>query len=177
MTADATSRSTRVSMKHGPPTFNGIEWLSTPLDYGFRSRLSSAAPRIASQNLPLFSRSELKTMIDTAHALRTKVAAHAVLDSTIRTLVELGVDSIEHGHLMEDGALYALRNSKGKTTWNPTLATFSRFGPYSEIWKDAKRTFQRALEIGGIKIACGGDTGSSNSRSQCSCWPLMITNL
>lgn len=103
-------------------------------------------------------------MIDTAHSLGTKVAAHAVRDDTIQTLVELGVDSIEHGSWMkEEGALRALQSSHGKTVWNPTLAIFSHSGgsyPRGPEWKTIKQGFQAALRMGGITIACGGDTGT-----------------
>ncbi|KAG9026234.1 hypothetical protein FRB95_009072 [Tulasnella sp. JGI-2019a] len=129
-------------------------------DYGFRSRNSNVAPNTAATSWPLFSTPELRVMIDTAHSLGTKVCAHAIRDDTIQTLVELGADSIEHGTFMKEGALRVLQGSQGKTVWNPTLATFSRRGPYSEQWKDTKRTFQAALEMGGITMACGGDTGT-----------------
>lgn len=127
-----------------------------------RSRLESFAPRTANFSFPTFSRGELKALIDTAHSLGTKICAHAVSDSTIKLLIELGIDSIEHGYLMtESGALKALQDCDGRTKWNPTLASFRLRGLYSDsICKTSKETFQKALRMGGIGFATGGDTGT-----------------
>jgi imidazolonepropionase-like amidohydrolase len=45
----------------------------------------------------LFSDEEVKTIIDTAHALGLKVAAHAHGKAAIDAAIRLGIDSIEHG--------------------------------------------------------------------------------
>ncbi|KAG8852493.1 hypothetical protein FRB96_008681 [Tulasnella sp. 330] len=127
-----------------------------------RSRLEAVSPRTGNYSFPTFTREEFKALIDTAHSLGTKICAHAISDSTIKLLIELGIDSIEHGYLMtETGALKALQDSNGRTKWNPTLATFRLGGLYPDsTCNAAKRAFQKALKMGGISFATGGDTGT-----------------
>ncbi|KAG8924684.1 hypothetical protein FRC02_010265 [Tulasnella sp. 418] len=138
----------------------GVDWIKIYADYPFRSRLSSVSPKQARKDLPLFSEKELKAMIDTAHSLGVKVAAHTLESSTIRTLIPLGIDSIEHGLLMDEDTLKLLRDTNGRTTWVPTLAVCTPVGPMPRLFEQASRTFANALKIGNIKIACGGDTGT-----------------
>jgi imidazolonepropionase-like amidohydrolase len=62
--------------------------------------------------LQLMEDDEMKAVIDTAHSLRMKVAAHAHGKQAIDHAVTLGVDSIEHGSYA-DQASYALMTAKG----------------------------------------------------------------
>ena len=55
---------------------------------------------------------ELKSIIDTAHQLKKKVTAHAYSTETIRLLVRLGIDGIEHGSLLDDPELIAEMEEK-----------------------------------------------------------------
>lgn len=77
-------------------------------------------------------------MIETAHALGVKVAAHASRAETCRTLVDLGVDCIEHGLFMDKETLLAVKNSPQRVIWTPTLATFAEDGPYSQFMPFSK---------------------------------------
>jgi imidazolonepropionase-like amidohydrolase len=70
-------------------------------------------------NLQLMSDDEIKAVIDTAHALGLKVAAHAHGKQAIDHTVALGVDSIEHGSFADAGS-YALMKQHG-TYLVPTL--------------------------------------------------------
>ena len=74
-------------------------------DYPARSRISSVAPELAARANPLFTSAELSTIIESAHTKGVKVAAHAVHGSTIKQISDLGVNSIEHGTFMDEGAL------------------------------------------------------------------------
>ena len=69
--------------------------------------------------LQLMSDDEIKAVIDTAHALGMKVAAHAHGKLAIDHTVMLGVDSIEHGSFADAGS-YALMKQHG-TYLVPTL--------------------------------------------------------
>ena len=53
--------------------------------------------------VPAYTRDEIAFAIDEAHTLGMKVAAHAMGGPAMRWAVEAGVDSIEHGNLLEDG--------------------------------------------------------------------------
>lgn len=52
-----------------------------------------------------FTRDEIQSIIDTAHALGRRVAAHAHGAAGINAALEAGVDSIEHGSFMDDRSI------------------------------------------------------------------------
>jgi imidazolonepropionase-like amidohydrolase len=70
--------------------------------------------------LQLMADDEIKAVIDTAHALGMKVAAHAHGKEAIDHTVALGVDSIEHGSFA-DAQSYALMKQHG-AWFVPTLS-------------------------------------------------------
>ena len=70
-------------------------------------------------NRQLMADDEIKAVIDTAHALGLKVAAHAHGKQAIDTAVRLGVNSIEHGSFA-DAESYKLMKQHG-TYLVPTL--------------------------------------------------------
>ena len=57
--------------------------------------------------LQLMADDEIKAVIDTAHSLGMKVAAHAHGKQAIDHAIALGVDSIEHGSYADAGVLRA----------------------------------------------------------------------
>jgi imidazolonepropionase-like amidohydrolase len=61
-----------------------------------------------------FSLDEMKAIVDEAHRYGKKVAAHAHGTDGIKTAVRAGVDSIEHGTLLDDEAV---RMMKEHGTW------------------------------------------------------------
>jgi imidazolonepropionase-like amidohydrolase len=61
----------------------------------------------------------MKAIVADAHRLGRKVAAHAHGAEGVRWASEAGVDSIEHGHLMDDAAIATLK--KNGTYLVPTL--------------------------------------------------------
>ena len=70
-------------------------------------------------NLQLMADDEIKAVIDTAHSLGMKVAAHAHGRDAINAAVRLGVDSIEHGSF-GDASSYQLMKQHG-TYLVPTM--------------------------------------------------------
>ena len=70
-------------------------------------------------NASQFTLEEMKAIVADAHRLGRKVAAHAHGAEGVRWASEAGVDSIEHGHLMDDAAI-ATRKKNG-TYLVPTL--------------------------------------------------------
>lgn len=152
-------------------------------DYRYRSQISDVSPEIARTSFANFNRDELKAMVDTAHSVGVKVAVHASTASVIETVLDLGVDTVEHGQDLldtsrgEDEADVIKKWAEpGKnTTWVPTLAVYYSIAQLgwpgaAENWERAKKSFQAVLKRGdtqdavtdgkGIKIACGGDTGA-----------------
>ncbi len=73
--------------------------------------------------VPAYSREEIAAAIDEAHTLGLKVAAHAIGGPAMRWAIELGIDSIEHANLMEDGDVDQFVNH-GTTLSDPNLQLF-----------------------------------------------------
>ncbi len=119
---------------------------------------------------PQMTDEELTAVIDEAHRLGRKTAAHAHGDAAARAAVRAGIDSIEHGSFLTDETL-ALMKAKG-TFLVPTLLAgewtggrAQKFPP--EIAVKAKAAFaarsdmfRRALKSG-VKIAFGTDSAVS----------------
>ena len=70
-------------------------------------------------NASQYTLEEMKAIVTDAHRLGRKVAAHAHGAEGVRWASEAGVDSIEHGHLMDDAAIATLK--KNGTYLVPTL--------------------------------------------------------
>jgi len=109
---------------------------------------------------------ELAAIVDEAHRLGRRVAAHAHPDAAARSAVRAGVDSIEHGSFLTEETLQLM---KAKGTWLvPTLLAGEWVGGKTdklppEIAVKAKAAiaarsdaFRRALKSG-VKIAFGTD--------------------
>jgi len=112
---------------------------------------------------------EIQAVVKTAHGMGKKVASHAHAAEGVRRSIEAGVDSIEHGHMMDDAAI-ALFLQKG-TYLVPTVALCAynmenlAKSPMPEF---NKRKMKMVCDVGvenirkaikaGVKIAFGTDT-------------------
>ncbi|KDQ31608.1 hypothetical protein PLEOSDRAFT_25102 [Pleurotus ostreatus PC15] len=162
----------------------GADWIK--VHYRVLSRLSvSSSTSLAKLSVPTFSTSEMEAIISTAHGVASpisnkpaiRVAAHATNYATVKTLLELGVDSIEHGTDIGETKVETIAHlfQESGATWVPTLAAYytlaggqsSRAGEL-DAWARGERTFRAALPyISGdrsactprIRVAVGGDTG------------------
>lgn len=121
---------------------------------------------------PQLTQEEMNAIVDEAHRLRKKVAAHAHGAEGAKTAIRAGVDSIEHGSFLDDEALRMMKE-KG-TFLVPTLlageyvagkATVRHYPP--EIEAKAKAAvavrsdmFRKAVRMG-VKIAFGTDSSVS----------------
>jgi len=120
---------------------------------------------------PQLTQAELDALVDEAHALRRKTAAHAHGATGAKRAIRAGIDSIEHGTFMDDEALDMMK-ARG-TVWNPTLAATwwlsqeLERGHYlpPEIAAKARTaidaihaTFRKGLAKG-VKIGFGTDAG------------------
>src|SRR5437660_6287308 len=70
-------------------------------------------------NASQFTLEEMKAIVAEAHRLGRKVAAHAHGAEGVRWASDAGVDSVEHGHLMDDASIATLK--KNGTYLVPTL--------------------------------------------------------
>ncbi|KAF8971879.1 hypothetical protein BDZ97DRAFT_1913765 [Flammula alnicola] len=151
----------------------GADWIKIYADYSCRSRMAEVSSSLGPQQIATFNKEELWAMISAAHARGVKVCAHANTWGAIDNLLDLGVDSIEHGSELYDKPagdntlLRKFTKANGTTTWVPTLAAYytifvtSRGGSeYARRrWETCKATFEEALKARMENIACGGDTG------------------
>jgi imidazolonepropionase-like amidohydrolase len=113
---------------------------------------------------PQLSQAELDALVDEAHALRRKAAAHAHGAEAAKRAIRAGIDSIEHGTFLDDEAL-RMMHDKG-VFLVPTLTTRvglaeSKFPPLVQAKADRALKQQdsmvkRALALG-VKIALGTD--------------------
>jgi imidazolonepropionase-like amidohydrolase len=127
-----------------------------------------------SGDLQQFSDQEMKSIVDTAHLLGMKVAAHAHGKQGMEAAIKAGVDSIEHGTYLDAETIAMLKKYgtylvptiiAGKTVaemakkpgaLHPSVrAKAARIGPLIQD------SFRRAY-AGGVKIAFGTDSGVSN---------------
>ncbi len=138
--------------------------------------------------LQLMADDEIKAVIDTAHALGMKVAAHAHGEGAINRAVELGVDSIEHGSYGDEKS-YALMKAHG-TYLVPTMLVGARVYQHAKDHPEDLNpsTAGKALVIGpllkknlhdayaaGVKIAFGTDTfGLSNHGENAQEFAIMV---
>jgi imidazolonepropionase-like amidohydrolase len=121
--------------------------------------------------LQLMADDEIKAVIDTAHSLGMKVAAHAHGKQAIDHTIALGVDSIEHG-TYADAESYKLFKAHG-TYFVPTMLVGAKVYEHAKTHPEDLNpsTVQKALTVvpymlknmhnayaAGVKIAFGTDT-------------------
>ena len=118
---------------------------------------------------PQLTQEELNAIVDEAHALRLKTAAHAHGAEGAKRAIRAGIDSIEHGSFLDDEALNLMKQ-RG-TYYVPTLMAAQGLSeqmakgvaipPPILVKANAAiaaihQTFQKALGMG-IKIGLGTD--------------------
>lgn len=106
---------------------------------------------------------EIQAIVATAHLVGLKAAAHAYSPIAIKEAVRAGVDSIEHGFLLDDEGIAMMK--KAGTFLVPTLSAsypppvFRIPDPPSVRLRNEYRAFERAYAAG-LKIAFGTDAGT-----------------
>lgn len=108
-----------------------------------------------------FTDEEAKAIVEEAHRLGKKVAAHAIGSDGIAAALRAGVDTVEHGDGLTD-ALMEEMVRKG-TYWVPTLTVGlyvapGRGGNWQKMADLQRENFGKALKKG-VKIALGTDAG------------------
>ena len=108
-----------------------------------------------------FTDEEAKAIVDEAHRIGKKVAAHAIGSDGIAAALRAGVDTIEHG----DGLTDALMDEMARRGiyWVPTITVGvyvapGRAGNWPKMAELQKENFSKAMKKG-VKIALGTDAG------------------
>jgi imidazolonepropionase-like amidohydrolase len=139
---------------------HGADWIKV---YADRSYFLQKDGSLSS--IPTFTRDEMKAIVDEAHRLRHKVAAHAMARPGIENALAAGVDSIEHGIAIPDDLLDVMVRNNVYLCPTLTVTEFVAPGRAAEgrpIWAKIpelhRDSFARALRKG-VKIAFGTDVG------------------
>jgi imidazolonepropionase-like amidohydrolase len=112
-----------------------------------------------------FTEEEMKALVDEAHRLGRRVAAHAMGWEGIDAALRMGADSIEHGYGMDGGLMD--RMVKQGTYWCPTIyvgvyVAEGRAAAGAPIWLTMRDLEAKAFNLAvrkGVKIAYGTDAG------------------
>jgi imidazolonepropionase-like amidohydrolase len=119
-------------------------------------------------NASQYTLEEMKAIVAEAHRLGRKVAAHAHGAQGVQLASEAGVDSIEHGHLMDDASIATVK--KNGTYVVPTLylmdwhrenAAKTNMPDFMKkkmetVSAQGQKNLKRAFEAG-VKVAFGTD--------------------
>lgn len=134
----------------------------------------------------LMTNDEMRSAVETAHALGMKVAAHLYPAAAIENAVRAGVDSVEHGSFAT-AQTFALMKEHG-TYLVPTLTVYDLFyevardhpdllapgTPAKELANDLLPKKNLALAVkSGVKIAYGTDIGEGDHAHE---FGLLIAN-
>ena len=108
-----------------------------------------------------FTDDEARAIVDEAHRLGRRVAAHAIGSDGIAAALRAGVNTIEHGDGMTDSLIDVLV-AKG-VYWVPTVTVaYYVAGPRGGVWgpmvEHQRRAFTRGVKKG-VRIVLGTDVG------------------
>jgi imidazolonepropionase-like amidohydrolase len=108
-----------------------------------------------------FTDEEAKAIVDEAHRLGKKVAAHAIGSDGIAAALKAGVDTIEHGDGLTDSELDEM--ARRGIYWVPTITVGlyvapGRAGAWPKMAQLQRDNFPKANKKG-VKIALGTDAG------------------
>lgn len=119
---------------------------------------------------PQLTQAELDAIVDEAHRLRRKTAAHAHGALGAKIAIRAGIDSIEHGSFLDDEALRMMKE-RG-TYFVPTLLAGEYVGAKARTFPpeiaakgkaahDARSTAMRKAIQMGVRVAFGTDSAVS----------------
>lgn len=138
---------------------HGADWIKVYADRSYYQTSDGSF-----RSLPNFTPDEMRAIVDEAHRTRRRVAAHSMTPTGHEIALGAGVDSIEHGTVLDDAAIKTMA-ARG-VYWCPTLTVLDFVaGPRSvtnPIWSALRtavqESFRKAYKAG-VKIAVGSDAG------------------
>jgi len=135
---------------------HGADWIKYYSDHGY-----FFTPDGVLHSHVNFRDDEARAIVEEAHRIGHKVAAHAIGSDGIAAALRAGVDSIEHGDGFTDELLdEAVKNG---VYWCPTITVGAyvapgRGGAWNPMVEAEKKVFQKAMQKH-IKIVMGTDVG------------------
>jgi imidazolonepropionase-like amidohydrolase len=149
--ADEIAKAVRHQVAHG------ADWIKVYADY----RVGDTG-----EIRPTFSQEELTVLVETAHSLGRKVAAHAAHDVGMTRAANAGVDTIEHGFggTRPTFALLAKKNIALLPTLTVVEAISEYFLGYARGQEPSERMTEAAQGFANARaedviIGCGSDVG------------------
>ncbi len=114
---------------------------------------------------------ELKTICEEAHRFDLKVASHAIGRQGILNSIKAGVDTIEHGHFLDEKMVTEM--IEHQISWIPTLYIYQQIAREENIplyaREKAEKVIARHEEAfksffnSGVRIGAGSDAGACNT--------------
>jgi imidazolonepropionase-like amidohydrolase len=134
----------------------GADWIKYYSDRRYRFE-----PDGVLHSMVNFTDDEAKAIVDEAHRLGKKVAAHAIGSDGIAAALRVGVDTIEHGDGLTDALMEEM--ARRGVYWVPTLTVGlyvapGRGGNWQKMADLQRENFSKAIKKG-VKIALGTDAG------------------
>ncbi len=135
-----------------------------------------------------FTPEEMRTIVETAHGLGRKVAAHSHAAEGTKAALQAGVDSIEHGSFLDDEAIALLKKTGAylvPTELAPVAALAqARAGflppatiPKAEAAAAAMVDSHRRAQKAGVKFAFGTDSGVSKHGINAQEFALLVNEI
>jgi imidazolonepropionase-like amidohydrolase len=139
----------------------GADWIKYYSDHGY-----FYGPDGVLHSHVNFTDAEAKAIVDEAHRIGKKVAAHAIGNDGIAAALRAGVDTIEHGDGLSAPQMEEM--ARRGIYWVPTIAVGAyvasgREGNWPKMVDTEKAAFQLALKKG-VKIVLGTDAGGFDWR-------------
>jgi len=118
-----------------------------------------------------YTQAELDALVEEAHRLGLRVAAHAIGEGGVVAALRAGVDSVEHGMFLDEAAIDAFLATGARYT--PTFSAPHGIlaGPGVPGWikdrarpaAEAQATSFRAAVKAGVKVVAGTDAGTPDN--------------
>jgi imidazolonepropionase-like amidohydrolase len=141
----------------------GVDWIKLMVSGGLSGIHVGGHPTIVE-----FSEEEVRTAVIEAHRRNKPVMAHAMNPESVRICVEAGVDSIEHGNLLDDFSIELMK--RNNVAFVPTLSGIAAVHERErvaanthvadmlwEVISPHKLAVSRAIDAG-VLIGTGTDT-------------------
>jgi imidazolonepropionase-like amidohydrolase len=135
---------------------HGADWIKYYSDHGY-----FYAPDGVLHSHVNFTDEEAKAIVDEAHRIGKKVAAHAIGNDGIAAALKAGADTIEHGDGLAEPQMEEM--VRRGIFWVPTIMVGAyvapgRQGNWPKMVETERAAFQLALKKG-VKIVLGTDAG------------------
>src|SRR6201984_2027609 len=139
----------------------GADWIKYYSDRRYRFEADGVLHSMVN-----FTDEEARAIVDEAHRIGKKVAAHAIGSDGIAAALRAGVDTIEHGDGLTEPQMEEM--ARRGIYWVPTIMVGAyvapgRQGNWTKMVETEKAAFQLALKKG-VKIVLGTDAGGFDWR-------------